>query len=179
MFFVWACLLVSIGCFAMNDVKRVPDAAKSENSAILSGRLKPGDTSPDFMAVDSTRRLVSLKSFKGKYVYVDLWATWCSPCVAQIPHLQKLEKLFEGKNIAFVSISCDDDMDEWLNYLRKHKMDGIQLNFDCNTRFRDAYGVTAIPRFILLDKKGKVINPNMTRPSDAKTEKTLKALKGL
>ena len=78
-----------------------------------------------------------------------------------------------------MSISCDEDMEEWLNYLRQNKMEGVQLNFDCNRRFQEAYGVQGIPRFILIDKKGKVVNPDMTRPSDPKTEKTLKALKGI
>ena len=178
-FLIWLFLLPGVVCSlaaGKNKEERVP--AKREAGAD-AGKLKRGDASPDFMAVDTNNRLVSLKSFKGKYVYVDLWATWCSPCVAEIPHLQRLEKLFKGKKIVFVSISCDEDMEEWLNYLRQNKMEGVQLNFDCNRRFQEAYGVQGIPRFILIDKKGKVVDPDMTRPSDPKTEKTLKALKGI
>ena len=145
----------------------------------LDKRLKPGDVSPDFMAVDTSGRKFSLKSLKGKYVYIDLWATWCSPCIAEISHLQRLERVFKRKRIVFVSISCDDDREAWLNYLRCNKMGGIQLNFDGNPMFRGAYGVKAIPRFILLDKKGRVIDPNMTRPSDQETDVTLRALKGI
>ena len=181
MFLILTCLLVGVGYWsapAASGEKRIP-VATSDEGKVPVGKLKPGDASPEFMAVDSNRRLVSLKDFKGKYVFIDVWATWCAPCVGQIPHLQRLEKLFKGKKIVFVSISCDEDVDEWLGYLRKNKMEGVQLNFDCNRRFQDAYGVKAIPRFILLDKKGRVVNPNMTRPSDPETEKTLNALKGI
>lgn len=179
LFLICSFLLSGVGCsLAAGKDKEERMSAKRE-AGVDSGKLKPGDASPDFIAVDSNNRLVSLKSFRGKYVYVDLWATWCAPCVAEIPHLQRLEKLFKGKKIVFVSISCDENMEEWLNYLRQNKMDGVQLNFDCNRRFQEAYGVQGIPRFILIDRKGKVVDPDMTRPSDPKTEKTLKALKGI
>lgn len=141
--------------------------------------LKPGDLSPELRAVDLDGKPVTLKSFKGKYVYIDLWATWCSPCIGEIPHLQNLEKRFQGKKIVFVSISCDDSKREWKEYVKKHALEGVQLNFDMDRRFRDAYGVKNIPRFILLDKKGNIINPDMTRPSDPETEKTLSTLKGI
>lgn len=57
----------------------------------------------------------SLKDLKGKYVYIDVWATWCGPCKAEIPHLKSLEEKYQGKNIVFVSISVDskEDHDAW------------------------------------------------------------------
>ena len=175
------CMLVTIDIsFAACWGENMNEGVAKENEVNTSGKkLKPGDPSPDFMAVDTSGRKFSLKNLKGKYVYIDLWATWCSPCKAEIPHLQRLERLFKRKKIVFVSISCDDDREAWLNYLRRNDMGGIQLNFDGNPRFRSAYGVNAIPRFILLDKKGQVINPNMTRPSDPETDVTLRALKGI
>lgn len=116
---VGGCRLL-VGHPAASGEKRIP-VATSDEGKVPVGKLKPGDASPEFMAVDSNRRLVSLKDFKGKYVYVDLWATWCSPCVGQIPHLQRLEKLFKGKKIVFVSISCDEDVDEWLGVSSKEQ----------------------------------------------------------
>jgi len=61
-----------------------------------------------------------LSDFNGKYVYIDVWATWCGPCIAEIPFLKKVEEKYEGKNIAFVSISVDvqKDFEKWKNLLR-------------------------------------------------------------
>ena len=179
--FIIMCVLINADfSFAGYWSERVNEPKTKEGLVdSLDKRLKPGDISPDFMAVDTSGRKFSLKNLKGKYVYIDLWATWCSPCKAEIPHLQRLERVFKKKRIVFVSISCDEDSEAWLNYLRRNDMGGIQLNFDGNPRFRDAYGVKAIPRFILLDKKGRVVDPNMTRPSDPETDVTLRALKGI
>ena len=179
--FIVIYILVNIDfSFAGYLNKNIRDrVAKEEILDSLDKKLKPGDVSPDFMAVDTCGRKFSLKSLKGKYVYIDLWATWCSPCKEQIPHLQRLERVFKKKKSVFVSISCDEDREAWLNYLHRNKMGGIQLNFDGNPLFRGAYEVKAIPRFILLDKKGRVIDPDMTRPSDPETDVVLRALKGI
>lgn len=169
-------LLISTNVMAgRNDSSLQQKKEKKE----ASGKLKPGDPSPDFRAIDIHGKPVSLKSFKGKYVYIDLWATWCSPCCREIPYLQKLEKRFHGKKIVFVSISTDKNLKEWKKFVKEQFLGGVQLNFDGNMRFRDIYGVTGIPRFILLDKKGRIINADMSRPSDPETEKALKSLKGI
>ena len=61
-----------------------------------------GVAAPDFEYVSIDDKKVKLSDFKGKYVYIDVWATWCGPCRAEIPHLKKLEEHFHGKNIEFV-----------------------------------------------------------------------------
>ena len=84
-----------------------------------------------------------------------------------------------GKKIVFVSISCDKDKAAWEKMVKEKGLEGVQLHNGGDRVFMDAFGVKYIPRFILLDKEGKVVNANMTRPSNAETEKTLKALKGI
>ena len=156
-----------------------PGGQANASRVIEGDSLKSGMQSPDFKYRDINGKVVSLKDFKGKYVYIDLWATWCGPCCAEIPHLKELEKKMHGKKIVFVSISCDDERRAWVDYVKKNNMSGVQLNTEGNQAFMDAYKVNGIPRFILLDKKGKIINANMTRPSDPKTLKTLSTLKGI
>ncbi len=68
---------------------------------------------------------MSLSDLKGKYVYIDVWATWCGPCNAEIPHLKKLEEEFEGRNICFVSISCDDSRNAWERFVQVKQLGGI------------------------------------------------------
>ena len=141
--------------------------------------LKAGDQSPVFKYVDINGKEVSLSDLKGKYVYIDVWATWCPPCKGELPHLKELEKKMHGKKMVFVSISCDKDKAAWEKMVKEQGLGGIQLHNGGDREFMKAYNITGIPRFILLDKKGKIINPKMTRPSNPETEKTLNALKGL
>ena len=141
--------------------------------------LKEGDQAPTFKYLDINGKEVSLSDLKGKYVYIDIWATWCGPCTGELPHLKELEKKMHGKKIVFVSISCDKDKAAWEKMVKEKGLEGVQLHNGGDRAFMDAFGVKFIPRFILLDKKGKVVNANMTRPSNAETEKTLNALKGI
>lgn len=97
----------------------------------------------------------------------------------ELPHLKELEKKMHGKKIVFVSISCDKDKAAWEKMVKEKGLEGVQLHNGGDRAFMDAFGVKYIPRFILLDKEGKVVNANMTRPSNAETEKTLKAVEGI
>lgn len=121
-----------------------------------------------------------LEDFKGKYVYLDIWATWCGPCRAEIPSLKKIEEKYHGKNIEFVSISVDTDKDheKWVKFVTDKELGGVQLFADKNwmSDFIQSYGINAIPRFILLDPKGNVVNADANRPSDNKLQQQLDAL---
>ncbi|SFB27723.1 Thiol-disulfide isomerase or thioredoxin [Flavobacterium swingsii] len=143
-------------------------------------KLVKGSPSPTFNYENYNGGSTSLESLKGKYVYIDVWATWCGPCVAQIPSLEKLQKDFEDKNIAFVSISVDKKTDiiKWKKMIEEKKLGGIQLITDDerNSDFFKKYVVSTIPRFILLDKEGKIINADAPRPSDPKLIENLKEL---
>lgn len=145
----------------------------------VTGSLPPGSMSPDFKYISIKGDTCSLKDFRGKYVYIDVWATWCGPCCKEIPFLQDLEKKMKKKNIVFVSISCDANRMTWARIVKEKKMGGVQLHMRNDTSFKEAYGITGIPRFILLDKEGRIVNAYMTRPSDPATTKTLEGLEGI
>ena len=167
--FVWVCLLMANPVFP----------GRSFGSEIPKERLKPGSPALKFRYKDIKGNWVELKDFKGKYVYIDIWATWCGPCKAEIPHLQQLEKEMKGKKIVFVSISCDENKAEWEKYVKKQCLGGVQLYMGKGKDMKNFYQIEAIPRFILLDKKGNIVDAYMTRPSDEKTKKTLIKLKGI
>ncbi|MGI6242799.1 MAG: TlpA family protein disulfide reductase [Prevotella sp.] len=138
-------------------------------------KLSAGKPSPDFKCTDLSGKSYTLADFKGKYVYIDIWATWCGPCQREIPYLRKLETKYNGKDIYFVSISCDANRQTWEKKV-KSGMTGVQLHFDTDDTFMKQYMINGIPRFILLDKEGKIISADMSRPSDPKTAAQLDEL---
>lgn len=142
-------------------------------------KLANGQPSPGFNYPDIRGGKVSLADLKGKYVYIDVWATWCYFCCKEQPDLKRLEGQLEGKNICFVSISCDKDVEAWREKVEEEKLGGLQLNIGGNRKFMNDYLISGIPRFILLDQEGKIISANMTRPSNPNTLKMLSALPGL
>ncbi len=120
-----------------------------------------------------------LEDFKGKYVYIDVWATWCGPCRAEIPALKKIEEKYRNKNIVFVSISVDDakDFEKWKAFVTEKQLGGPQLFSDqMHDNFMKTYSVTGIPRFILIDPAGKIVNSDADRPSDYKLQEVLDKL---
>lgn len=127
--------------------------------------IKPGKPSPDFIALDPSGKSYRLTDFRGKYLYIDLWATWCGPCRREIPYLQRLEKEYEGKNITFLSLSTDASKTDWTEFLQSHEMGGVQLYIGAASKFQQLYNADGIPHFILLDTEGRIVEGNMLRPS--------------
>lgn len=141
-----------------------------------------GATSPAFKNYENYKGgTTSLSDLKGKYVYVDVWATWCGPCKAEIPSLKKVEKEYEGKNIQFVSISIDDARrsgggsldvakEKWRTMIAEKELGGIQLFSDdnWNSEFVKNYKINGIPRFILIDPNGNIVDADAPRPSSDK-----------
>ena len=130
-----------------------------------------GEVSPVFKNYENyAGGTTSLTDLKGKYVYVDVWATWCGPCKAEIPYLKEIEKKYHKKNIAFVSVSVDKakDHNKWKKMIVEKDLKGIQLFADKSweSDFVQGYLIKGIPRFILIDPNGNIINANAPRPSD-------------
>ena len=132
--------------------------------------LKKGRPSPKFIGYENyAGGLTSLDDLKGKYVYIDVWATWCGPCIREIPSLKEVEKKYHGKNIEFVSISLDRPTDhyKWLDMIKEKELTGIQLFANNNqSSFAKEYQIEGIPRFILIDTEGNIVNAKAPRPSD-------------
>lgn len=139
----------------------------------LAKNLAKGMASPKFVDYENIKGgTTSLDDLKGKYVYFDVWATWCNPCKKEIPFLQKMEEKYHGKNIEFVSISVDQmkDHEAWKKMIADKKLSGTQLFSDKNwkSKFVTDYVINGIPRFILIDPLGNIVNSNAPRPSDPK-----------
>ena len=147
---------------------------------VLENNKLNGSVSPSFDYDNYKGGKTKLEDFKGKYVYLDIWATWCGPCIAEIPFLKKVEERYHDKNIAFVSISIDKlkDLEKWKTMVNKRELGGVQLfaNNDWNSDFIKAYGINSIPRFILIDPTGKIVSADTSRPSSAELQLQLDTL---
>ena len=153
--------------------------------------VQNGKIAPDFKYVKNTGDSVRLSSFKGKYVVMDLWATWCGPCKAEIPRYENLQEVFADDNIVFISISIDDDKQAWKNFVEERKLKGVQVWAGGKTKppafyytiidgkeFNlPGYG-SGVPVFVLIGPDGKIINKSAPRPSDG-LEELLNEQKGL
>lgn len=148
------------------------DNAYAQNEVMGIGKISPKFEN----YIDITGGKKSLDFFKGKYVYIDVWATWCGPCIQQIPYLETLEKEYHNKNIEFISISTDEARrsggsweaaeKKWRDFVKKRNMSGVQLWSGQDYSFQQAYEINGIPRFILIGPEGKIVDANAPRPSE-------------
>jgi peroxiredoxin len=131
-------------------------------------KLKIGNPSPKFAGKTKDGKVVSIDDFKGKYIYIDVWATGCGPCVGQIPYMDKLIEDYEGKNIEFVSLSVDTDKEHWKNFIEEKEMKGHQLLLDnaFENSFMKEYKIRGIPQFIIVDPEGNIYRSNAPRPAN-------------
>jgi thiol-disulfide isomerase/thioredoxin len=137
----------------------------------INEALGKGKASPQFSEyINYKGGTSSLSDFKGKYIYIDVWATWCVPCVYEMPYMNEIEKEYEGKNIHFIGISIDrkKDDEKWRKMIVDKALMGTQLLADneIDSKFIQDYYIQGIPRFILLDPELNIISYDAPRPSD-------------
>lgn len=158
--------------------EQIAEITKSYNElrTVSKGTLSPKFTNYEMYSGGTT----SLDDLKGKYVYIDIWATWCGPCKYELPFLKKIEEQYHNKNISFVSISVDrlKDREKWKAMIAKDDLKGIQLlaDRDFESEFIKSYFIKGIPKFILIDPDGKIVSPNAPRPSNEELSKLLDSL---
>ncbi len=120
---------------------------------------KIGAEAPDFSQKDTLGKLVSLKSFRGKYVLIDFWASWCGPCRAENPNLVDAFKKYSSKNFTVLGVSLDDNKTSWMNAIRRDKLIWTQVSDlqSWNNEVARQYKIQSIPANYLLDPNGKII----------------------
>lgn len=132
--------------------------------------VKVGDDAPLFEVASLDGAPVKLEDFRGKYVLLDFWATWCGPCIGETPNLVEVFKRFGGDGrFAMIGLSLDDRVKEPLDYTTKNEMNWTQLFLGewSATPVPDEYGVEGIPTIMLLGPDGKVVETNLRGPGIA------------
>ncbi len=154
-----------------SQVDTASDLSKNSKKNIT---YKEGDLLPKLSMKDINGNEFSSKDLMSKYSYIDIWASWCKPCIQEIPYLKELEDKYKDK-INFISISADKEKEEWEKKVKEHDLKGIQLlstnNFE--DPFLKELKVSLIPRFILIDPTGKISSISAPRPSEKQKIETL------
>lgn len=119
---------------------------------------------------------VDFSKYRGKYVYVDMWASWCIPCLKEIPHLKALEKELQNKDVTFLSISIDNKEEAWKKKVAALGLEG-ELLINKDNKLGESLNVSGIPFFLIYDKEGKLYMYNAYRPSDVRLKPLLEGLK--
>ena len=146
--------------------------------AALAALPQPGEAAIDFTYPDKDGGDVSLSDFVGSVVYIDVWATWCGPCRAEMPFLHELESEYSDKNVTFIGVSLDEEKNRqaWLDMMVDKDMKGVQLFADGWSQITKDYAINGIPRFMLFDTEGNVASLDASRPSSDDIRPTLDAL---
>ena len=137
----------------------------------MDNNLEAGSVAKDFEMRDRDGNLVKLSDFKGKLVYMDIWATWCGPCVEEIPNMEKLYQHYkDDPQILLVSVSVDSKKNLWEKKLDGDKLQWPQYIVDgaLKDKLYNEYIITGIPRFMMFDSEGKIIIINAMIPSNGK-----------
>lgn len=132
-------------------------------------KLKENDGS--FRLNDVEGNKIAIEDYIGKVVYVDVWASWCGPCIKQMPAAKALKEKFtaeEKEQIVFMYISIDDHESRWKGAIEKHGIKGIHLHSPggWNSAVTQKFSIRGIPRFLLFNKNGELVEPEAKRPSD-------------
>ncbi len=141
----------------VNSEKQINEKDSSINSNLV---LK-------YKSVDKFFETLHSK-YKNKIIYIDIWATWCGPCRAEIPYSIGLQNYFKNKPIAFVNLCFESDKNEWEKIIanKNIKGDNYFLSSDESKLFRGELKFAGFPTYMIMDRKGKLINKNAPRPSD-------------
>lgn len=169
----------------ITSLKRDPDFAPYASSIAKKYEkwqaIGNGQPAPDFSGVTPEGKLISLKDLRGKVVYLDVWATWCRPCIEEFPYAIKLQEAFEGNDqVAFLYVSVDTNQAAWKRRMKEKKeLGGIHLNLPVAEKgksFWDTYQLHSIPRYVLIDKAGILININAPGPSSGYVQAEIQKL---
>jgi len=154
----------------------------SQNILALNNTLshiEKGKQAPAIALMGLDGQPASLVALKGKYLVIDVWATWCGPCKQESPYFEKLAIKYKGQNIQFAAISIDKQIDKWVLDAKLKSKSVLQLHANDGDKFSADYDIQGIPRFMLIDDQGNVINAEMPRPSDKTFEQVIRKELGL
>lgn len=145
------------------DSKPAAALKRIQQAEQINAQLVPGVPFPDFSATDLSGQAQAVANHKGRVVLVDFWATWCGPCVHELPNVKQVYEKYHDQGFDVIGVSFDSDLDKLKDYIDDQKLPWPQI-FDLKETHHalgDRYGVSAIPSTFLIDRDGKLIAKNV------------------
>jgi len=140
-------------------------------------KLQPGQLAPEFTLNNLDGQPVSLSQFKGQVVLLDFWASWCGPCISDLPDLRRIKKKTAALPVVFLNVSIDTDEAAWREAIDKHEIKGVHVRANgFSSDVAKSYQVTGIPSYYLVDSQGLILENPIVRDTDeivATIEKSL------
>ena len=130
-------------------------------------KLQSGQPAPGFTLDDLDGQPVSLSQFKGQVVLLDFWASWCVPCINDLPYLRKVKEKTADWPVVFLNISLDSDEDDWREAIDKHEIKGVHVRAGSGSDVAKSYQVMGIPTYYLVDSQGLIVEHPGVRETDA------------
>lgn len=160
--------------FDVSDYKELVRIAgiRSRNEIAMLN-INKGDTIPDFVLSNSLDSLISIRSFQDQILYLNFWATWCGPCIQNMPELNKLIGQYEkNSHVKFLNICVESERDKWLASLDKYKLKGENLMAEgnWNSKLRAYFNIKGIPHYVIINK-GNILSENATDKAPKVQEK--------
>ena len=118
------------------------------------------NTYPKLAGENVKGEIINLDQYKGSWILLDVWATWCVPCCGEIPYISAMEEKFEGKNVVFLSMSVNKEQERetWIEKIEESDMKGLQLRWQQDRKeLYELFGITGVPHFAIIDPEGKLI----------------------
>ncbi len=121
-------------------------------------KLQPGQPAPDFTLHDLDGQSVSLSQFKGQAILFDFWASWCGPCIGNLPDLRAIKERMADQPVVFLNLSLDTDEGAWREAIDKHEIKGVHVRADgFGSDLAESYQVNALPSYYLVDSQGLIV----------------------
>ena len=139
------------------NIQQHEEAKKIQQTLVVGAKF------PDFEEKDLDGKPLSVSNYKGKILLVDFWATWCAPCVFDLPNVIKAYEKYHDKGFEIIGISLDDSEEKLRSFIKDKNMTWSQY-FDgagCKNKLAQKYGVQSIPATVLLDGDGKIIGRDL------------------
>ena len=151
------------------EINPPPEYTEAVQAALDKAlKLQPGQPAPEFTLHDLDGQPVSLSQFKGQVVLLDFWASWCGPCISDLPDLRRIKEKTATLPVVFLNVSLDTDDADWREAIDKHEIKGVHVRADgFSSDVAKSYQVTGIPSYYLVDSQGLIVEDPSVRDTDA------------
>ena len=141
------------------EINPHPEYTEAVQAALYKAlKLQSGQPAPEFTLYDLDGQPVSLSQFKGQVVLIDFWASWCAPCINDLPDLRRIKKKAADQPLVFLNLSLDTDEAAWREAIDKHEIEGVHVRADgWGADVAKSYQVNSLPSYYLVDSQGLIV----------------------